>query len=612
MNQYLVILSIGPVQSMIAAARRSRDLWSGSWLLSELAKACAKSLQEQGATLIFPHVEKISLLDANSSFSVGNKLQVRIEADSSDDIAQIVDAAKHATNQRFLVEAKAAIDQLGGITEDIRQDIWEAQKDSYLEIQAAWAEIDTSKSDGYKLAIRKAASTLAARKATRDFSAAATNPYDTTRMLPKSSLDGAFETILNKPQNRLKQKTRAKLSLSDSEQLDCLGTIKRLGFADIVEQFTPFTRITAHAWIEEHLCAHENYIKIKAIYDELVKQGIATKVRGNIDHGTKKSIYGNFPYDAQLLYSYRLDAAIQQWNQLDDAIGDQLKLLKQQLQPIWKQHGEPYSYGVMLLADGDRMGELLDKANSLKEHQDITEALSKFAESVANTMREYDGHCIYAGGDDVLGFVPLNQAYDCSKKLSEDFKAKLAKVSRDLKVEQSPTLSVGLAICHIMTPMSVIRDLASQAEKYAKGDHINDDLSQRRNALSLLLSVRSGNDVQIRYQWSDKKGLNAFQTWIELYLNKKIPSRVAYDIRDIHLTTFLMAEHQSELRQNIRLAELQRMLKKARTINGQKIETDTIQDIKDRAMDIDLNQLANELIVARWFAAKTQRELGKE
>lgn len=54
MNQYLVMLSIGPVQSMIAAARRSRDLWSGSWLLSELAKSCAKSLKEQDATLIFP------------------------------------------------------------------------------------------------------------------------------------------------------------------------------------------------------------------------------------------------------------------------------------------------------------------------------------------------------------------------------------------------------------------------------------------------------------------------------------------------------------------------------------------------------------------------------
>ena len=45
MTEYVVILSVGPVQSMIAAARKSRDLWSGSALLSELAKACALSLK---------------------------------------------------------------------------------------------------------------------------------------------------------------------------------------------------------------------------------------------------------------------------------------------------------------------------------------------------------------------------------------------------------------------------------------------------------------------------------------------------------------------------------------------------------------------------------------
>lgn len=56
MTEYVVILAVGPVQSMIAAARKSRDLWSGSALLSELAKACALSLKENNAELIFPAI----------------------------------------------------------------------------------------------------------------------------------------------------------------------------------------------------------------------------------------------------------------------------------------------------------------------------------------------------------------------------------------------------------------------------------------------------------------------------------------------------------------------------------------------------------------------------
>ena len=606
MNQYLVMLSIGPVQSMIAAARRSRDLWSGSWLLSELAKSCAKSLKEQDATLIFPYVENPSLLEMNSEFSVGNKLQVVIEANSTDELIRIINQAKKATQARFLYEADAAIKQLDHATDDIRQEVWDAQKTNYLEIQAAWAKIDTSDNDGYKKAIQKASSALAARKATRDFPPAATDPYDATRMLPKSSLDGAYETILNKPHNKLKTKTRTKLSLSDSEQLDCLGTIKRLGFADIVEQFTPFTRITADAWIEKLVEEDIDLNTVKSIYEKLIELKVATRVKGN------KGIYADFAYDAQLLYPYRLDAAIQEWKQVDDAIGDQLKLLKQQLLSVWREYGEPYSYGVMLLADGDRMGELLDKATSLQEHQKITKALSDFAESVPDTMRAYSGHCIYAGGDDVLGFVPLDQAYNCSKRLSDDFKARLLDVSNDLGVDKSPTLSVGLAVCHIMTPMSVIRDLANQAEKHAKGDHIKDDISKRRNALSLLLSVRSGNDVHVRYQWDDNTSLEAFQKWIKMYVNKDIPSRVAYDIRDIHLSTYLIAKDQDDLRQGIRSAELKRMLKQARTATGNNIDGETIQQLKYRGVDIGLDKLADELIVARWFAAKTQQELGKE
>lgn len=93
---------------------------------------------------------------------------------------------------------------------------------------------------------------------------------------------------------------------------------------------------------------------------------------------------------------------------------------------------------------------------------------------------------VFTQGDDVLGFVPLHQAYDCAKALSIAFKNSLESISKRLKAAQSPTLSVGLAIAHHMTPLSVVREYASQAEKYAKGDHIIDP-NKRRNALGILL-----------------------------------------------------------------------------------------------------------------------------
>ena len=57
MAESLLLITIGPVQEFIASARRTRDLWFGSWLLSELSREAALYLSDAkvGGRLIFPH-----------------------------------------------------------------------------------------------------------------------------------------------------------------------------------------------------------------------------------------------------------------------------------------------------------------------------------------------------------------------------------------------------------------------------------------------------------------------------------------------------------------------------------------------------------------------------
>lgn len=643
MLKYVVIFSIGPVQTFIASARRSRDLWSGSWLLSELAKACAKSLNDLGDTkaqLIFPHVDKSNQadLEENSDFSVGNKVQAVLIVDSVDELKNIIDNAKKSVKKRFIKEASNALSRLPKDKHYLRETIWNSQLDDYLEIQTAWARFGDDNS--YHDAAQKAGQTLASRKATRDFSPTRTisekdfitslvqlddarkttdknhnvikQPYQDLFMLPKSSLDGMRETVL-KESGLQKNSLQRKLSLSKSEQLDTVGVIKRLGFEKKAEQFTPFTRITAHAWIKEIAQKEPAALnRLKDTYHELCRLGVASGVTGN------NEVYQDFAYDAQLLYPSRLEVTLKEYQNSDDKeakeIVDNLKILKKTLAPLFQSYGEPYRYGVLLLADGDRMGELLDKAKTQVQHQEITQALSNFAGQVAYTMRQSSGHCIYAGGDDVLGFVPLDKAYKCADDLQKLFANSLSGVANKLGAENSPTLSVGLAICHIMTLLGVIRELASQAEKFAKGDHVDESQSteKRRNALGILLSVRSGNDTKLRFNWDDLAGLNAFETMVNYYVEKQIPSRIAYDVREIYLRTCDFAIDDKQLQKDIQSAELLRMLKQARTNQSKKIADQTIDMLNERAKKIGLDNLANELIVARWFAAKTQKDLGKE
>lgn len=43
----ILSLGLGPIQDFISAARRTRDLWFGSFLLSEISKATAKAVRGQ-------------------------------------------------------------------------------------------------------------------------------------------------------------------------------------------------------------------------------------------------------------------------------------------------------------------------------------------------------------------------------------------------------------------------------------------------------------------------------------------------------------------------------------------------------------------------------------
>ena len=596
MNQFVLMLSVGPVQGFISAARRSRDLWSGSWLLSEMAKASAHYLYEHKAQMVFPYIttQTAPNLQAGSDFSVGNKIQVLVEAASIDEVRQLAQAASNAAKARFKEVANEAKARLGN--KALRADMWDQQVDDYVEVQSAWARI-ASLSE-YKQTCDQVSAILAARKATRDFKPAALSAYDAAAMLPKSSLDGMRETVIK--EGDLSQTLRRQLGLNDSEQLDCAGVLKRLGGQDHAEQFTPVTRVAAHAWLAK--LSAEQRQELCTAYEPLVGLELATRVKGN------KNCYQDFPYDAQFVYRFRLEASAYKSNSEEQ---EALQALKNVLLPLWRAHGEPSSYGVLLLADGDRMGELLDKANDVNTHQTITAALSDFAGSVAATMREFNGHCIYAGGDDVLGFVPLHEAYDCAQSLAQRFHQALAPVAKELHAT-APTLSVGLAISHINTPLGHVRQLAQQAEKFAKGDHV-EKADLQRNALGITLAIRSGNTTHMRLRWDDQNAHQALQKWVEAYLHKTIPSRVAYDTREVYLRTdFHTMDPQDDLLEKIRRAEFKLMLMKARTNEGKVLAEDLIQALNERALKVgSLNDLANELIIARWLAAKTQKDLGK-
>ncbi len=618
MASFLVTIALGPVQSLIGAARRTRDLWCGSWLLSEAARAAARALHEhQPGCLIFPCPqnpdEELRPQDSpHDAANIANVLRAEVKAADADEVRTLCDLAKSCAAARILdigAEAKTVL----GV--ELRDDVWAAQADDIIETFAAWVEIV---SDDYAAASRKLGATLAARKATRDFGP---SRLASNEGLPKSSLDGAMETVLPRwpkrhPARRklrlskgeqlpleeeviAARRARRKLRLSKGEQLDALGVIKRLG--GDAEQFTAYSRIAADPWIRYR--NEQQLERIRTAYEPLVGKELATRTKGNA------GAYSAMPYDAQLLHPSRLESA---WRGEREEAGDELRALRDCLARIDDQ---PVPYAAILKADGDRMGKLLSAARTAKQSRRMSQALHAFASTVNATVRCHHGHAIYAGGDDVLALVPLPDAEDCARKLACDFRARMCGLAEEMRLpeEDAPTLSAGIGIGHIMEPLGALRERADRAERAAKGDGEGD---ASRNALAIVLGVRGGGEITWRARWDDAPEFHAIRTFRSAYRQGRLPSRVAYDLRAIDRRLAWLDECDGEAGVQMRKAEVRRMLDRAR-VDGKKIEkclADLLLSETARPAPKGrrrLAQVADTLILARWLAARTNAELGE-
>ena len=121
---YLLAISVGPVQEFIAAARRTRDLWFGSYLLSEISRAVAKAVVKEGGTLIFPA--------SSEAENVANIILAELLTGEPRSVAA---AAKNAAQRQWHEFAEEAMREASGA---IRRDIWTDQVEDVIEFYAAW------------------------------------------------------------------------------------------------------------------------------------------------------------------------------------------------------------------------------------------------------------------------------------------------------------------------------------------------------------------------------------------------------------------------------------------------------------------------------------------
>ncbi len=560
---YLLAIAVGPVQEFIAAARRTRDLWFGSYLLSEVSRDVANSVEKNGGKLIFPATTNAE----NVANVILGELQEVLPRD-------IVASAKQAADncwKRFATQARKTA------ANAIQEEVWDSQLNDVIELYAAWVV----RTDNYRKDRASLMRLLAGRKNCRDFQ----QSLFEDKQLPKSSLDGQRTSVFVQPKSRssrdeLRRTWPVALRLSPGEELDIVGVTKRLGIQpdETTPHYPSVARVAAETWLsglrernQQGLAALEVACK------ELVKKGLSSV-------GEKK--YQYFPYEGTVIFKDR-HADLQSELNRDESALDTVKAA------LNAAGGEPRPDLAVLVADGDRMGASISRLESPNDHRKFSTALAGFADDAKRIVTKHCGVLVYAGGDDVLAFLPVDQCLKCAKALSDRFAALLAGYMSD--EEKSPTLSVGIAIGHFMENLEDLLEYGRAAEKAAK--KVKD-----KNALAVHLHKRGGAPIRIRDTWSNSPETR-LERFAGLMNDGTIPTRLPYDLR----TMARVYEGWEDADAAIRLDLIRLIVKKKKKDRGDETVRQALHNDLVGMDSEKLSILADELLVARLIAEAMQQ-----
>ncbi len=442
MPNSILKFQIGPVQEFIAQARSTRDLWSGSYLLSWLvAEGIRHLLAQPGVTLIFPASSRQPLIDLT--------MQPKPHELLTPNLPNIFVASVSGDAQAI---AKAVADGIEAEWERIAGAVWRqgaglgmpahAEERFSAQVRRHWSMtwVVSEATGDYKEDFRRNGWQLDAVRQTRSFIAWSAGGWETTGC-EKDSLSGREEAVVGGEAWHKGLHGEYAHLFKHAESLGAISLVKRV-------------------W-------HRAYLRQR-------KDGFrAAEIRSAIDR-----------------FKIRSTRAIAARDEKEDDYDD-----------VDLAQGEKYLAAIAF--DGDSIGAWVsgdfvpaDKLQAL--HQQFSACLSDFALNRVRPIVEeqYDGVLIYAGGDDVVALVPADMALDCAEAL----RTALIQATKGIQGQDKhgkpiqPDASAGIAIAHFKSPLQDLIKAAQDAERYAKS-------TIGRPAFSLTLMKRSGETEVWGARW---------------------------------------------------------------------------------------------------------------
>ncbi|MGR8935045.1 MAG: type III-B CRISPR-associated protein Cas10/Cmr2 [Gammaproteobacteria bacterium] len=469
----LLHFNFTPVQSFVAQARRTRDLWAGSYLLSWLAGHAMSAIIEDGGEILMPSVEGDALMAAikkpeaapqlaKSLGTLPNRFTACIPDDRDPNVYVLVIQAK------WQQVADVVYNRINTGKTPVDKDFWDRQIKHHWEF--AWVIGDDS-------------SLLDTRKNLRVLKPIQESGEKCTVCGERQELSESGESPPFKP-NRKRSRhwwsalQESDLDLRENERLCAVCLTKRLFplVAEVaiswpVERYYPSTAyLAAIDWLDKVVDAAKQPKSAKATQiaaNELVAVAKGLRVY-NAECNTKiKSLIENIRdsgIDENLI---KLDGDV---FYLSGIAADQLQKRgsnarlsteeKQQLSKALKKlhdavDSEATPFYALLLMDGDGMGKLL-AGRSADERKAISKALAGFTGQVPDIVYQHNGKLVYAGGDDVFALLPASTAINCAAQCRNAYRQAFTFTDLTDEIKTAATISAAVQFAHQNIALNVV------------------------------------------------------------------------------------------------------------------------------------------------------------
>ena len=492
--------TLGPVQGFVAQARRTRDFWAGSFLLSWLSAVAMKAVIKQQGEIIFPKVSNDYLDWLENKGKKAAPQQGCVPNRFKGGLAKVPqnfnpELVTESIQQAWAVLAEQIWQQDLTHCPSETRDIWDRQVNNFWEI--SWALSDNATESNL----------LDRRKNWRNYLPPEEAGVKCMMMDGWQELSG-IATPNAKGLDLFWQEvikhggTAIKTDLRPHEYLCAIAFIKRRFshcFADLktdmpngwtlhgwaVKSSIPSVAYMAAApWLAQVL-THAPEDKLKAFHDEAKK---LTQSYGEyqtrldcIDSALNKRDDGKLFWDTKSLDgNVFFEAALENKNIYPDQkqakqVLKALKTLRQSIDNI-----EPVSpFYAVLMMDGDSLGKHMSDTTTYEDgttkQENISTGLEKFTTGVQAVVENHSGFLIYAGGDDVLALLPLEQALNCANELRTHY-LNCFSAYPDINT----TLSGAIEYAHIKMPLGkVLGDAHHLLDDIAKNETGRDSIAVR-------------------------------------------------------------------------------------------------------------------------------------